>query len=144
MKVAVSVTHPATVSFLALLLGTLLVCPVLGQEEGECAADGTCSASDKSPPLACNTYMAPSTLGDSTNMGMYTGVDLEDGDVVNWPEIAIPLLFREWGDHPEGYTDGQLWERYVWEGSVVDIETYDETDTEKSKGTFLACRSYHA
>ncbi|KAL7579557.1 hypothetical protein ACA910_007928 [Epithemia clementina (nom. ined.)] len=81
--------------------------------------------------------MAPSTLGQDTNMGMYTGVDLKKNDVVNWPEIAVPLLFREWGEHAKGFTDGQLWERYIWEGSVVDIETYVETNTEASKAAFI-------
>ena len=86
------------------------------------------------PPLECQTYMAPSTLGDETNMGMYTGVNLPPNIVVNWPEIVVPLLFREWDEHPEEYTDGTLWERYIWEGSVVNLETYDENDILKSKG----------
>ncbi|KAL7579563.1 hypothetical protein ACA910_007932 [Epithemia clementina (nom. ined.)] len=94
--------------------------------------DGPCSPRSndtKNKPLECFTYMAPSTLGENTNMGIYTGVSLKENAVVNWPEIAVPLLFREWGQHPEDYMDGQLWDRYIWEGYLVDIETYVETNT---------------
>lgn len=53
--------------------------------------------------------MAPSTLGDYTNMGMYTGKDVKKDDIINFPEIVVPLLFREWGEHTEGFSDGTLW-----------------------------------
>eukprot|EP00977_Amphora_coffeiformis_P011088 scaffold2655_cov179-Amphora_coffeaeformis.AAC.21 len=74
----------------------------------ECKAslqDGSC----RPPQPQCGVYMAPSTLGDYTNMGIYTGMDLKKDDIVNFPEIVVPLLFREWGDHVEGYSDGVLW-----------------------------------
>ena len=58
-------------------------------------------------------------------------------DVVNYPEIAIPLLFREWADHPEGFVDGALWERYIWEGYVMDIESYVDFDREMSRAVFV-------
>jgi hypothetical protein len=51
----------------------------------------------------CGVYMAPSTLGEDTNMGIYTGTTLRKHDVVNFPEIAVPLQFREWGEHKEGF-----------------------------------------
>ena len=35
-------------------------------------------------------------------MGIYTGMDLKKDDKVNFPEIVVPLLFREWGEHTEG------------------------------------------
>ena len=77
-------------------------------------------------------------------MGIYTGVDLKPGEVINFPEIAVPLLFREWGDHKPGYDDGVLWDRYIWEGDVMDIETYDDTDRHKSRAVvrinmYIAC-----
>ena len=100
---------------------------------GSANSDGTCQARQ----LECNVYMAPSTLGEATNMGIYTGKDLKADEVVNYPEIAIPLLFREWGEHADGYDDGQLWDRYIWEGPVCDIETYVETDLEKSRAVFV-------
>jgi hypothetical protein len=58
------------------------------------------------PPITveCGVYMAPSTLGEATNMGIYTGKAMVPDEVVNFPEIAIPLLFREWGTHRPGFT----------------------------------------
>jgi hypothetical protein len=73
--------------------------------------DGTCQAeppastkshSQDPSSIVCGVYMAPSTLGSDTNMGIYTAVDLKEDDVINFPEIAIPLLFREWGEHKPG------------------------------------------
>jgi hypothetical protein len=85
----------------------------------------------------CTVYMAPSTLGDSVSMGIYTGVDLEPETVIPYPEIAIPLLFREWGDHTPGFHDGVLWDRYIWEGDVVNLESYDDTNRHASKAVFV-------
>ncbi|KAL7567860.1 hypothetical protein ACA910_022642 [Epithemia clementina (nom. ined.)] len=87
--------------------------------------------------LECHTYMAPSTLGEGTNMGMYTGVPLRPGDVVHWPEIVVPIQFREWGEHKPGFTDGQLWDRYIWHGTVVGLESYDDLNTDDSKAAFI-------
>ena len=70
-------------------------------------------------------------------MGFYTGKDVKKDDIINFPEIVVPLLFREWGEHREGYSDGVLWDRYIWEGSVVDLETYVETDLEMSRAGFI-------
>jgi hypothetical protein len=64
----------------------------------------------------CGLWMAASTLGDATNLGMFAGEDIDkDVDIQN--EIAIPLLFRNW-DSPDYHDtdDGQLWDRYIWEG----------------------------
>jgi len=71
--------------------------------------------------VECGVYMAPSTLGEA-NMGIYTGKDMKLGEVVNFPEIAIPLQFREWGDHGDTSTDGVLWDRYIWDHGVADTE----------------------
>ena len=88
---------------------------VRARDECTIGSDGTCVADDelsssssknnnnKPRRLECGVYMAPSTLGEDTNMGIYAGIPLQEGDVVNFPEIAIPLLFREWGDHKPGY-----------------------------------------
>lgn len=64
----------------------------------------------------CGLWMAASTLGDATNLGMFAGEDI-DKDVDLQNEIAIPLLFRNW-DSPDYHEtdDGQLWDRYIWEG----------------------------
>ena len=97
--------------------------------------DGTCLPPP--PTLECGVYMAPSTLGGDTNMGIYTGKPLVQDEIVNFPEIAVPLLFREWGDHKPGYEDGILWERYIWEGDVMDIETYDDRDRYRSRAVFV-------
>jgi hypothetical protein len=64
--------------------------------------------------------MAPSTIGVA-NMGIYTAKSLPEGEVVNFPEIAIPLLFRDWGYHGEN-PDGTLWDRYIWDHGVANTE----------------------
>ena len=65
------------------------------------------------PQPQCGLYMAGSTLGDTTNLGMYAGTDIPPQVDVQ-QEIAIPLVFRNW-DVPDYYDtdDGQLWDRYV-------------------------------
>lgn len=112
-------------------------------KEMECQADGTCRQDNdtppqaKAPPLQCGVYMAPSTLGEHTSLGIYTGIPLETGTVINYPEIAVPLLFREFGDHAAGYSDGVLWDRYVWEGDVIGVDTYVETNRHASRAVFV-------
>ena len=86
--------------------------------------------------------MAPSTLGPASNLGMYTARELHEGDVVPFPELIVPLLFREWNQPPkthavDGSRDGKLWDRYVWEGTVFDLPTYDNTQTTSSRAAFV-------
>lgn len=52
--------------------------------------------------MPCGVYMAPSTLGEDTSMGIFTGMSLKENDVIHFPEIAVPLLFRGFDNHPEG------------------------------------------
>lgn len=85
----------------------------------------------------CGVYMAPSTLGESTNMGIYAGIDYARGQKINFPEIVIPLLFREWGEHVDFTDDGSLWERYIWDGAVANIESYTETNREDTRAVFV-------
>jgi len=33
--------------------------------------------------------------------------------------------------------DGQLWDRYIWEGEVANVETYDNTNLEQTKAVFV-------
>lgn len=114
--------------------------------EVECAADGTCAeAASKQQQQQqqqhaqpeCTVYMAPSTLGVDSSMGIYTAVPLESGVTINFPEIAIPLLFRDFNEHAAGFEDGILWDRYIWEGDVVEIETYVETNRDMSRAVFV-------
>jgi hypothetical protein len=126
-------------TIVAAALVMLMMISVHSAVEMICEADGTCQSSfatENNHP-ECTVYMAPSTLGVDTSMGIYTGVPLEPGTLINFPEIAIPLLFREFGEHVEGYTDGVLWDRYIWEGPVMDIETYIETNREASRSVFV-------
>jgi hypothetical protein len=51
--------------------------------------------------------------------------------------LRVNLLFHFIGEHPDGYTDGSLWERYVWEGEVMNIESYVDTDREMSRAVFV-------
>lgn len=79
--------------------------------------------------------MAPSTLGDDANLGMYAGQDIPEN--YTWYEMAVPLLFREWGEHKPGFRDGVLWDRYIWEGEIMDIETYQDTNRDLSRAVFV-------
>jgi hypothetical protein len=95
--------------FVSLLLSLSLITNIktLVSAEEQCTveADGssTCNTVAEQQYPECGVYMAPSTLGEDTNMGIYTGKTLRKNDVVNFPEIAVPLQFREWGEHKEGY-----------------------------------------
>jgi hypothetical protein len=134
----------------------LLLCVLLESSEGAkvkaqdddgdqtcaLAANGQClnTNSDSTPPLypECGVYMAPSTLGNDTNLGIYTTRDLESGDIVNYSEIVIPFLWRYWGEHPPvGDGDGTLWDRYIWEGDVAGTETFKDTDRSAHKAVFV-------
>ena len=95
---------------LSLLLSLSLSSVTLVSAEEVCTAEAdgssTCTASASASAFAqpeCGVYLAPSTLGADTNMGIYTGTALRKNDVVNFPEIAVPLQFREWGEHKEGF-----------------------------------------
>eukprot|EP00546_Thalassionema_frauenfeldii_P022189 CAMPEP_0178905078 /NCGR_PEP_ID=MMETSP0786-20121207/6060_1 /TAXON_ID=186022 /ORGANISM="Thalassionema frauenfeldii, Strain CCMP 1798" /LENGTH=562 /DNA_ID=CAMNT_0020576615 /DNA_START=137 /DNA_END=1822 /DNA_ORIENTATION=- len=66
--------------------------------------------------------MAPSTIAEDANMGIYTAKDLQLDEVVQYPEIAIPLLFRDWATHSNVSEDGVLWDRYIWDHGVASIE----------------------
>ena len=85
----------------------------------------------------CGVYMAESTLGVA-NLGIYTGQPLHPGDVLQFPEIVVPLLFREWHEHGGDSLDGSLWDRYIWEGPVVNLEEMKNLlDTDSSKAAFI-------
>lgn len=73
-------------------------------------------ASTQEQQPQCGIWMAGSTLGDTTNLGMYAGTEIPKGVDIQ-QEIAIPLLFRNW-DQPDYHDtdDGTLWDRYIWEG----------------------------
>jgi SET domain len=124
-----------------------------GAESIDCAleVDGTCqqknpikneaAAEEATNPsvgaaLECGVYMAPSTLGEATNMGMYAGRAFQKDDVIQ-SEIAIPLMFREWGSHKPGYMDGELWDRYIWEGSVADLDPVTDLNREDARAVFV-------
>lgn len=105
-------------------LRLLLTLPLVAALVVVVNAERTCSADDQTCKSTeepfCGVYMAPSTIGVA-NMGIYTNMDLNKGDVVNFPEIAVPLLFRDWGYHGPN-PDGTLWDRYIWDGPVAAIE----------------------
>jgi hypothetical protein len=93
------------------------------------AADGTCSTNHDNDGgnVDCGVYMAPSTVGDHSNLGIYTAKPMKDGDIVPYPEIIVPLLWRIFGVHPvESFTDGELWDRYIWEQYVGGIEAFED------------------
>jgi hypothetical protein len=60
------------------------------------------------------------------------------GTVVNYPELVIPLGFREWGiNPPSAQGDGELWDRYLWDGDVGEIEAFDTYDHNDKKSIFV-------
>ena len=107
----------------------------------ECSAnDETCAANplqqQQQPQIDCGVYMAPSTVGNSSNLGIFTAKTMKRGDVVPYPEILIPFLWRIFREHPEkGLKDGQLWDRYLWEQHVGDMEIFDDLDRSKEKAS---------
>ncbi|GKY98732.1 hypothetical protein MPSEU_000829500 [Mayamaea pseudoterrestris] len=124
---------------------TAIACSAVSAQECSAATtDQTCMAEETETSKQkvypeCGVYMAPSTLGETTNMGIYAGsaVQFKRGDEINWPEIAIPLLFREWGNHKVGYVDGEIWDRYIWEGQTANIETYTDTNRLDQRAVFV-------
>jgi len=123
--------------------------PTLAQEcpGGPSAGDGTClntnhnSNSDSNDGDAnavdCGVYMAPSTIGNHSNLGIFTAKAMKDGDVVPYPEIIIPLLWRTFHHHPDkAMTDGELWDRYIWEQHVGGLEVFEDLDRSKER---VAC-----
>ena len=53
---------------------------------------------------------------------LFTAKQRRKGEVLPYPEIAIPLLFRNWDMHPShAFGDGSLWDRYIWEGDVANL-----------------------
>lgn len=103
----------------------------------ENADNSNCPAVVLEEPPVCGVYMAPSTVSSESNLGIYTALDLKRGQVVNFPEIAIPILFREWDLHPLEDPDGMLWDRYLWEGDVMNIETKNASNVEQCGSVFV-------
>ena len=64
--------------------------------------------------------MAESTIGIA-NLGIFTAIDMKENETVRFPEIVVPLLFREWGYHGDN-PDGTLWDRYIWDAPSVNME----------------------
>jgi hypothetical protein len=87
--------------------------------------------------IDCDVYMAPSTVGDHSNLGMYTAKRMVYGDVVPYPEMLIPFLWRTFGDHPKrSRTDGVLWDRYIWEQHVGEMnDVFDDYDPTREKAS---------
>eukprot|EP00534_Pseudo-nitzschia_fraudulenta_P010663 CAMPEP_0201209372 /NCGR_PEP_ID=MMETSP0851-20130426/178208_1 /ASSEMBLY_ACC=CAM_ASM_000631 /TAXON_ID=183588 /ORGANISM="Pseudo-nitzschia fraudulenta, Strain WWA7" /LENGTH=706 /DNA_ID=CAMNT_0047498025 /DNA_START=70 /DNA_END=2190 /DNA_ORIENTATION=- len=101
-------------------------------QEQECLAGGTCSNTED--VVDCGVYMAPSTVGDHSNLGIFTAKAMKNGDKVPYPEIIIPMLWRDFHNHPEqSLTDGQLWDRYIWEQYVGEIEAFEDLDRRKER-----------
>jgi hypothetical protein len=136
---------------LILIIGTTLMMRSIAaaEEEQSCRA-----VYDNGPPVCvsvkqpeCGLYMAPSTLGEGANLGMYTSQDIPKNKIIQ-REIAIPFLFRTWNgpdyfhhwpelDKSGTQDDGALWYRYFWSGYVADLESFDETNIQGSKVVFV-------
>uniref|UniRef100_A0A7S4ENK2 SET domain-containing protein n=2 Tax=Pseudo-nitzschia australis TaxID=44445 RepID=A0A7S4ENK2_9STRA len=129
----------------------------LAQESNDCpagpsSADGTCLNMDIDnnsnnnnnnnnnsdvENVDCGVYMAPSTIGDHSNLGIFTAKPMKNGEKVPYPEIIIPLLWRIFAEHPyEALTDGELWDRYIWEQYVGEVEVFEDLDRTKER---VAC-----
>eukprot|EP00526_Cylindrotheca_closterium_P018744 CAMPEP_0113646654 /NCGR_PEP_ID=MMETSP0017_2-20120614/24656_1 /TAXON_ID=2856 /ORGANISM="Cylindrotheca closterium" /LENGTH=358 /DNA_ID=CAMNT_0000558585 /DNA_START=41 /DNA_END=1114 /DNA_ORIENTATION=+ /assembly_acc=CAM_ASM_000147 len=99
--------------------------------------DNTCN--NMPPPiLECGVYMAPSTIGNYSNLGIYTGLALKTNETIRFPEIAIPLLFRNFDQHPpNSLGDGTLWDRYIWGAHVADLDPIDDFDRTQERSVFV-------
>ncbi len=103
-----------------------------GRNDCSASADGTCANPDL--VVDCGVYMAPSTVGNHSNLGIYTGKDMKNGDKVPYPEIIIPMLWRTFNKHPKkAYTDGELWDRYIWEQFVGGLEALEDLERNAEK-----------
>ena len=81
-------------------------------------------------PEQCSLYLAPSTIPNS-GLGMYTAVDLDQGDNIGPADIIVPMINIEWHndntykgwDSPESRTNEFhfLYENYFWTASSVDM-----------------------
>jgi len=124
----------------ALLLADAGATITQGDDSCSCSAgsvsdDGSCANKDIGiDDIDCGVYMAPSTIGDHSNLGIFTAKPMKDGEVVPYPEIIIPLLFRTFGHHPDhSFADGELWDRYIWEQYVGGIEDLEDLDRKNEK-----------
>ena len=116
-------------------VATALLWATVVQGSNDCSAkDGQCGNPDV---VDCGVYMAPSTVGDYSNLGIYTAKAMKNGDKVPFPEIIIPMIWRTFNNHPEeSFTDGVLWDRYIWEQFVGHFEeTFEDLDRGKEKAT---------
>lgn len=111
------------------ILSFLVAVAVAAAAPQQCELDD--NACQQAQPK-CGVYMAPSTIGEA-NLGIYTGVPLHENDVIPFPEIVVPLMFRSWGDHGEN-PDGTLWDRYIWDGHIVHVEPKDDDLDRDSTG----------
>jgi hypothetical protein len=104
-----------------------------GEEE---SCPNTEAARIAQPTIDCGVYMAPSTIGNHSNLGIYTGKTMKKGDVVPYGEILIPFLWRTFKKHPKSsLTDGQLWDRYIWEQYIGEMEPFDDLLPNKEKAS---------
>ena len=81
-------------------------------------------------PEQCSLYLAPSTIPNS-GLGMYTAVDLDQGDNIGPADIIVPVINIEWHndntykgwDNPKKRSSRFhfLYESYFWSGLAVDI-----------------------
>ena len=62
----------------------------------------------------------------SAGLGIFTGIDLQEGDAVAEPDIVIPLHDQQWhtGDDLDFWF---LWNEYSWQASEVGMQ-YDMED----------------
>ena len=60
------------------------------QREDSDTCDDPSSTSPAHERIECEVFMAPSTLGNHSNLGIYTASSLKSGEVINFPEVAIP------------------------------------------------------
>merc|ERR1719162_257281 len=100
-------------------------------------ADPNCPIQDVEEEvfLDCGVYMAPSTVGNHSNLGIYTGRALPNGATVPYPELLIPMLWRIFGEHPSAElskNDGELWDRYIWEQHVGQMEVLEDTGPQRN------------
>jgi hypothetical protein len=124
--------------FLRVVAASVPTSVARAREDANQGKDDTCPNPPPPPLVECGVFMAPSTLGNNSNLGIFTGIPLREGQVVPYPEIAIPLLFRNFDEHPpNSLGDGTLWDRYIWGAHVANIDPIDDYNRDLERSVFV-------
>ncbi|KAL3781515.1 hypothetical protein ACHAW5_000731 [Stephanodiscus triporus] len=67
---------------------------------------------------SCRLFLAESTIPNA-GLGIFTGIDLRDGDAIAEPDIIVPLHDAHYHATRGGIDDDLLWFNYAWQPSEM-------------------------